>query len=44
MSASLPFRQHDDPEQDVRGEGDNDDDEEDVDESVRSGGSPVIAL
>jgi hypothetical protein len=35
MSASLPFRPHDDPDQDARDEDENDDDEEDVDETVR---------
>lgn len=42
MSKSLPFRPHDDLEEDNRDEGDNDDNDEDVDESVCSNvdGSP----
>ena len=35
MSGSLPFRPHEDSDQDAREDGENDDDD-DVDETVRS--------
>lgn len=38
MAGSLPFRPHDDPDQDVHEDGENDDEEEDVDETVCSDG------
>lgn len=34
MSSALPLRLHDDPDEAAQDEGENDDDEEDVDDSV----------
>ena len=43
MSGSLPFRPHDDLDPDAREDGDNDDEEEDVDETVRPEFIPMIS-
>ena len=40
MAGSLPFRRHDDPDEDAREDGENDDEEEDVDETVCAGDLP----